>query len=335
MIVIMQNPRVSVIIPSHQCDRYISQAIDSVLSQTHCAYELLIIDDGSTDRTREIVASYGHSSLGVNANNKLRYYYQENQGVCAARNRGLELARGKLIVFLDADDYFLPNKLVEHVAVFEANPVLGLVHSGWQRVDSDGNFLQDVRLWESISTLNLENWLRFKPVLPSAMMFRRTWLERIGGFDPNYKVAEDVDLILRLSLEGCQAAWLQQVTVAYRQHPSNTMSDGLAQARDVQQVMNNFFDHPKLPEHIKLIEKNVRYNTLVWIACYLYQTGHQDKMIQHLKLSYDLSPYLPIETVINWVESLVEFSNTNDWGLDVNHLANSQDWQRLLKWVLA
>ena len=119
-------------------------------------------------------------------------------------------AKGNLVAFLDADDYFFPGKLAKQAAIFARKPEIGIVHSGWQRVDAEGNKLIDIHPWEKAPELDLENWLRWKPVLPSAMMFRREWLEYAGGFDPRFPPAEDTDLILRMALKGCKTAWLRE-----------------------------------------------------------------------------------------------------------------------------
>ncbi|NEP81377.1 MAG: glycosyltransferase family 2 protein, partial [Okeania sp. SIO3B3] len=148
------TPRVSVIIPVYNGDRYISQAIESVLVQTYRSYEIIVIDDGSTDNTRLVLEPYIED---------IRYVYQENQGVSAARNHGIDLARGELIAFLDADDFFLPDKLTGQVGVFDAQPNLGIVHSGWRRVDRDGETIKDETPWDYVPKLNLEGWLRWKP----------------------------------------------------------------------------------------------------------------------------------------------------------------------------
>ncbi|MFM6207508.1 glycosyltransferase family 2 protein, partial [Planktothrix sp.] len=89
-------PRVSVIIPTYNCDRFLPEAIDSVLMQTYQDYEIIVIDDGSTDQTCQVLESYKH---------KIRYFYQENQGSAVARNLGIKQAQGEFIAFLDADDF--------------------------------------------------------------------------------------------------------------------------------------------------------------------------------------------------------------------------------------
>jgi glycosyltransferase involved in cell wall biosynthesis len=316
---------ISVIIPTYNCDRYIIQAIGSVLIQENCQYEIIVIDDGSTDYTRDILEPY---------QKQIRYIQQINQGVAAARNRGIAIAKGNLIAFLDADDYFLPDKLSAQAAIFQGRKDLGIVHSGWQRVNSQGEKILDVQPWEDVPELDLAGWLRWKPVLPSAMMFRRQWLEYAGGFDLRFPPAEDTDLVLRMALKGCKTAWLKKITVHYRQHEQSAMYKGLPQAQSLSAVMNNFFAQPNLPNQVKLLEYSVRYGTTVWIAWYLYQTQHWREMADYLQKSWQCTPFSPLETTINWIESFAVFSR--NWGMefDIHALTQSQEWQDLVKWVI-
>lgn len=324
------QPRISIIVPTYNCDRYLPAAIDSVRRQTYTLYELIVVDDGSTDQTQQILQHYGRQ-LG----DRFRSVYQPNQGVAIARNQGIQLARGEFIAFLDADDTFLPDKLAAQVAVFEAHPHLGMVHSGWQRVTAQGEVLMQVEPWHQIPQLDLETWLRWKPVLPSAMMFQRDWLVRSGGFDPRFPPAEDTELVLRLSLMGCQAAWLQQITVNYRQHEDSAMHHGLPQARSLSAVIDHFFTLPNLPESIQLLERQVRYSTLTWIAWYLYHTGHYPEMRQSLQQAWRYSSYSPTETLVQWADSFTRFSQ--QWGVefDADTLARSAEWRSLMGWLLA
>lgn len=112
--------KVSVIIPTYNRAEFISDAIESVLNQTFEDYEIIIVDDGSTDNTKQIVQSY---------TSKVKYYYQEQSGVSSARNYGIKAATGEYIAFLDSDDQFLPQKLEKQVEVLENNPRIGIVYS--------------------------------------------------------------------------------------------------------------------------------------------------------------------------------------------------------------
>ena len=112
--------KVSAVIPCYNYGRFLGEAIESVLSQTFSAHEIIVVDDGSTDGTPEVARRYGE---------KIRYHRTENRGVSAARNAGIALAEGDLIAFLDADDRWLPNKLECQVPVFDGTPGVGLVHA--------------------------------------------------------------------------------------------------------------------------------------------------------------------------------------------------------------
>lgn len=319
------EPTVGVIIPAYNCDRYIAQAVDSVLEQKDCQFEIIVIDDGSTDSTAEVLEQYG---------DRIRYIKQKNQGVAAARNHGIAIARADLIAFLDADDYFMPGKLASQAAILLNRPDVGMVHSGWQRVDAEGNKILDVCPWEQIPELDLTNWLRWKPVLPSAMMFRREWLQYVGGFDPRFPPAEDTNLVLKLALKGCKTAWLRQITVYYRQHEESAMHKGLPQARSLMAVTNDFFAQPSLPPEVQLMEQSVRYGTLIWIAWYLNYTGHKAETIEYLKQAWEYRPHTGVETIVTWVESFAEFAC--NWGVkfDVSDLTNSAEWQQLVQWII-
>lgn len=318
------SPRVSVVIPTYNSDRYLAKAIDSALAQTYLDREVIVIDDGSTDRTKVILQGYG---------DRIRPIYQPNQGVAIARNVGVAGAQGEFVAFLDADDVFLPHKLTEQVAVFDADPTLGMVHSGWQRVNAEGVLLLTVEPWHWVPRLTLETWLRWKPVLPSAMMIRRDWLVRSGGFDPRFPPAEDTELILRLALMGCRAEWLRQVTVYYRQHGESAMYKGLPQARSLAAVIDHFFSQPNLPPSIRLLEARTRYSTLVWIAWYLYHTGHGAEMVSYLRQAWAYRSHSPIQTVIHWADSFAEFSQAVGVPFNAYTLMRSPEWQQLERWV--
>jgi len=322
------NPQVSVVIPSYNCAAYLPEALDSLLAQTYADFEILVIDDGSTDQTAELLQAY------CTQHPKITAIRQQNQGVAVARNHGIQQAKGEWIAFLDADDILLPDKLAAQLALADAYPNVGMIHSGWQRVDSQGRFQMNVEPWLWVPELNLESWLRWKPVLPSAMLFRRQWLVRAGGFDRRFPPAEDTDLVLRLSFMGCEAKWLPQITVKYRQHDSSAMQKGLPQAKSLSAVIDHFFSQPNLPESIRWLENQIRYNTLIWIAWYLHDTGHPSEMVAYLKRAASYSSHSPFEMVVHWADSFTGFAQS--WGheFDADTLTRSPEWQDLAQWLL-
>lgn len=323
------SPLVSIIIPTYNGAAYITQAIESVFAQADCTYELIIVDDGSTDDTHATLLPFV---------DRLHYIYQDNAGVSQARNHGLSQASGKYIAFLDADDFFLPHKLSRQVTLFETelqqDQNLGIVHSGWVRVDENGKAIADVCPWETTPELTLETWLKYKPVLPSAMMFRKDWLDRVQGFNPTLSAAEDVDLAVRLALEGCTARWLQEVTTGYRQHGNSAMGRGINQAQALNHIMHHVFSHPMLPPHLQLMEHQVRYGTLVWLAWYLYHTHQLQAMAEYLEKSRQYAPYNRTALMVNWIQCFGEYSH--QWGvpLDTPSLMQSPEWQRIVKSLL-
>jgi glycosyltransferase involved in cell wall biosynthesis len=313
--------KVSVIIPAYNGERYIQQAIDSVLRQTYRDRELIVVDDGSTDNTCKILKSYGK---------QLNWIAQENQGVAASRNTGLELAQGEYIAFLDQDDVFLPDKLAFQIPLLEQEPSLGLVSSGWQIVNATGNIVAAVQPWQKLTNLDLVGLIVWKPVFLGAMVFRRGWLDRVGGFDILLEQTPDVDLVLRLAMMGCQADWVRQATVNYRQHDTNASKNTLLQARELTLILERFFNQSGLPAEVKRLEGSSRYQSLVWSAWRLYHTGYITEAIDYLDRSFTYSSKYPTETVLNWIESFNNYAAEYGSKIDVYALSNSLEWRKLI-----
>src|SRR2546423_7926382 len=129
----MEKGKVSVIIPNYNYARYVGGAIDSVLAQTHSDIEIIVVDDGSTDASKDVLLNYGDSIKTIS---------QQNRGVSAARNNGVAASSGEYVAFLDADDEWLPQKIEKQVAMFRKDPSLGLVHVGVDEIDAQGNSLR-------------------------------------------------------------------------------------------------------------------------------------------------------------------------------------------------
>ena len=185
-----KSPRVSVIIPTYNRSWCLSEAIDSVLSQTFQNMELIVVDDGSTDETPALLSRYG---------DHLRVLCQSNRGVSAARNGGIQTARGNLIAFLDSDDTWQPGKLARQVDFFDTHPdaMICQTEETWIR---RGVRVNPKRRHRKLSGWIFEASLALCLVSPSAVMMRRELLEGMGGFDESLPACEDYDLWLRVSL---------------------------------------------------------------------------------------------------------------------------------------
>ncbi len=181
----------SVIIPTFNRLLFLKEAIDSVLSQTYQDFELILIDDGSTDGTKE---------FATGLSNHLRYIYQENSGPSAARNHGIRESQGAYITFLDSDDLWLENKLQVEIAFMKANPDTMICYTDeiWIR--------RGVRVNQKNKHRKYSGWVfeRCLPlciVSPSSVLMRREFFEAVGFFDESLPACEDYDLWLRGALK--------------------------------------------------------------------------------------------------------------------------------------
>jgi glycosyltransferase involved in cell wall biosynthesis len=316
--------KVSVIIPAYNGDRYIGQAIESILQQTYGDYEIIVVDDGSSDRTQEILTNYS---------DRLHYFQQQNQGVAAARNKGLEVARGEYISFLDQDDYFLPEKLSLQVSLLDRQPELGFVNSGWQIVNQQGEGITAVEPWHQLPKLNAAGIIVWKPVFLGAMLFRRDWLKRTGGFDRQLVQTPDVDLVMRLALLGAKGEWVDRVTVCYRQHSSNASLNSIQQAQELEHLLARFFQDNSITNEIKQLEDRSRYQSLVWSAWRLYHTADFEGMNHYLEksLQYKEWSQTSVEIIFHWLESFKNYSAEYGYELDIYALTNLREWKNLME----
>jgi len=306
--------RVSIIITAHNQAATLGKAIESVLGQTYKDYEIIVVDDGSEDDTRHILEPYY---------DRIRYIYQNPQGKLVARNRGIQAATGEFVGFLEADCWFLPDKLEEQVACFDRRGCLEMTHSGWQIENSRDGIVNTVEPWRSLPNLDPDElhiwklyklWQRF-PM--SAMMFRRTWLDLMGGFDTLLQpdVAE-IDLIVRSALKGCLGAWLRQPTYCCQQREIDKVETPDRVAESCERLLDGFFQRPEIPDWMHLLQPQAQYNTLVFLAWFMYRTGDSDRTTKYLNKSLKHTPYLTQETALDWVDNFTRFAR--DSGCEFN-----------------
>lgn len=183
-------PRVSVVIPVYNRERYVREAIESILAQTFRDFELLLIDDGSTDRSREVMSAYADSRIRVVSNPR-------NLGIPRTRNRGLELATGEYLAWLDSDDHACPDRLEREVAFLDAHRDIALVGSWTGAMDADSRPLKKVK---TLPTSPGEVWaqLLFRCCLLQYSVMARTDLLRQYRFREDFPVSQDFDLFVRL-----------------------------------------------------------------------------------------------------------------------------------------
>ena len=189
MTVRSKRPEVTVILPTYNRGWILKEAIDSVLAQDFKDFELIVVDDGSTDNTPQILESYAQD---------LTVIRQPNRGVSAARNRGIVAANGRLISFLDSDDLWLPRKLSSQVNFFNSNPeaVINQTEEIWIR---NGVRVNPKTRHHKPSGMIFEQSLALCLVSPSAVMMKRSLFDAVGLFDEDLPACEDYDLWLRIS----------------------------------------------------------------------------------------------------------------------------------------
>ena len=204
----MGNPTVSVVMAAYNHANFISQAISSVLSQSWQDFELIVIDDGSSDRTQEIVTGFG---------DPVRYIYQANQGQGGARNTGIANARGEYICFLDDDDLWLPNCLETVMAVLQPRPEVGALYAACQVIDGEGNPLPQimsrvVEPGEMYAALVEGGW--FPPLVVTV---RKSVLDDVGPLDLSLRGTDDWELWLRVASKHVFIG-ISDVVALYRMH---------------------------------------------------------------------------------------------------------------------
>ena len=184
-----KNPEVSVILPTYNRGWILKEAIDSILAQEFKDFELIVVDDGSTDNTGEILDSYEQDIIVLR---------QSHKGVSAARNRGIAEAAGRLVAFLDSDDLWLPRKLTSQVDFFSSNPaaVINQTEEIWVR---NGVRVNPKTRHHKFSGMIFERSLALCLVSPSAVMIKKNLFSEVGVFDENLPACEDYDLWLRIS----------------------------------------------------------------------------------------------------------------------------------------
>ncbi len=231
--------RVSVIMPTFNCAVYIGEAIESALNQTYKDFEIVIVDDGSTDNTEEVVRRYIFSTQVM-----IKYIRQFNSGPAVARNKAISESRGEFLALLDADDIWLPDRLKEGLASFEANPDVGLIHSDTLRIDEKGDFLPKPRRNVRLSSGNIFNSLMLRKVHISCptVLLRRAALDKVGLFDenPQCRGVEDRDLWLRITKE-YKVFFIDKILAHYRIRKNSISRDPEKMAVSKIYVINKFY----------------------------------------------------------------------------------------------
>jgi glycosyltransferase involved in cell wall biosynthesis len=264
----MNDPNISVVIPTYNSAAWLAATLDSVLAQEPAPREVVVVDDGSTDGTPELAGRYG---------DRIRYLRQENFGGPARpRNVGVAAAGGGLIALFDSDDVMRPGKLAAAAAAFAACPGLDLVFSDFRTVDARGEVLipsttaryRDFRRLLRPAPAPLAGTLQGPELYgallaanfigTSSVVVRRTAILATGGFDESLKNSDDRDMWFRLARDGCTFGFLDAVLHDYRWHEGNVTRRGQRRFPSVLKVLEAQWPHVSAPAERELLRRRIR-----------------------------------------------------------------------------
>jgi glycosyltransferase involved in cell wall biosynthesis len=272
---------VSIIIPTYNRAKLLKEAVDSVLTQTYRDLEIIVVDDGSTDETSALMATYGE---------RVRYIRQENAGVSAARNRGICASTGKYIGFLDDDDTYLATKIERQVEYLTKHPEIGFVHCRYYVMDEAGNYLHKIGLLPEgnvLPELLCRNFLWM-----SAPLISRACLEQVGGFDEHLSTAADYDLWLRIAQAGYTFGCIQQPLGAYRIQSLSMVTNIDRVEQEVIRILDRTFADPNLPAQAKAIQDDAYATWRFWFSRRYYAVGSWENAQRNLSAALNQSPHL-------------------------------------------
>lgn len=256
----MKSPKVSVIIPLYNGEKFISETTESVLAQTYKNMEIIIINDGSTDGSHEKIKPYL---------NRIKYIYQENKGISVARNKAILNSTGEYIAFLDHDDLWKPEKITLQVQYLDQHQDVGFVHTNLS-IMRDTKITKEIfqtekrnREGDCFNELLLGNFINMLTV-----MVRRKCLEQVGIFDPDIKVIQDYDLWLRIA-KHFRLGYINKPLAIYRIHDSNISKNKIRLTlEEIKLIKTMLRLYPGLREKIGIERIKQRFLTLYYEVAY-------------------------------------------------------------------
>ncbi len=219
----MEQPLVSIIIPSYNAARYVADAVESALAQTYGNKEVIVIDDGSTDNTKEVLAPYIQSG-------KVKYIIQANKGLSGARNTAIREAKGSYIALLDADDFFLPEKMEKQIEHLESHPECDISYCDlYHFYEDEPNHLLKLQYKYYSGDKVLPHLIQGNFIAPLAVVLRRSAFDRFGYFDETMRRSEDLEFWIRVASAGGVICFLPEILGKLRMRKSGNLQDAKSQ----------------------------------------------------------------------------------------------------------
>ncbi len=225
---------ISVIIPAYNTKRYLGEAIESALGQTYPAVEIIVVDDGSTDNTKDIAHSYWKEG-------KIKYIHQENKGLSAARNAGIRAAQGEYIALLDSDDIFLPSKLERQVAHLKAHPACGISYCDiyhFYEEEPDRLLKLQYKYYSGDDFFPHLLWKNF--INPLSVVLRRQVFDQCGYFNEAMRRSEDWEYWVRAAHRGARFCFMPETLAKYRMRRGSMTYDWRSKYTEKKLVVDIF-----------------------------------------------------------------------------------------------
>jgi glycosyltransferase involved in cell wall biosynthesis len=289
-------PLISIIIPCYNQAHFLGEAVESVLAQTYPHYEIIVVDDGSTDATSEVASSYP----------AVRCVRQRNAGLSAARNAGVKVSHGQFLVFLDADDRLLPDALQSGLNCFQGHPECVFVSGHYRHINADGSaglqFPQRQLKIDPYQTLLQRNYIG----MHATVMYRRQIFDIVGGFTTSLQSCEDYDMYLRIVREHSVRRH-DRIVAEYRSHEGSMSMDAARMLRGVMAALDaQWFYINEDPEHVRAYRAGIRNNrrsVRFPLHDYLRRSLKAHRWSEAGPLLLKVARYLPVWLSAVWLDT--------------------------------
>jgi len=259
----MNSPLVSVVIPAYNQAEFLVETIQSVLNQTYQNFEIIVVNDLSTDNTNEVMEKF--------TDPRIKYIvHEKNLRLPATRNTGMRASQGDIIALLDADDLFTPDKLQAHVDFLQAHPEIGVSYNARFELNHSSNTIRE--LWRPPLTVGLMDLALGFPFSPSDTVIRREWAFKVDLFNPEMGSAEDTDFPCRLALAGCKFAGIDRALNYRRYHAGRGRKNLEGRLSDVERVLAAVLADPRCTADVRAMgSRAIKHHMMVIVSLSLMQ----------------------------------------------------------------
>lgn len=281
----MISPSISVVIPAYNGAHLLPEAIRSAYAQTIAPAQVIVVDDGCTDETADVVLALARDLPG-----NFIFIQKPNGGEASARNRGIIAATGEYVAFLDHDDVWLEEKFERQLPLFDHPSKPALTFTAYTRVTGEDRMLVRVEGWQPTPEHALRQLMEGCCVTPSTVMVRRDALTAVGPFDESLWLGNDWDMWLRLSASGYRFAYLPEPMTDYLWHANNMSRDQRKIADAALTILPRLFDSGALPPELQRLERHCLARWNLNQACYALYAGKHSQSRRSLMSAARLRP---------------------------------------------